>query len=161
MAEDARSDDETYRAHARALADAVDAALASWVVRSVEQRARESGLELSPAARNAAEEAGRRCVAEVGPQVRDLLLTDPDEQRTTPLVMLRSATRYATGVLHALGVPPVDRDEFAVRAFPGDAFDLAPASFAAVDPRLQEPGLVWGAAKAHVHLARRRAEGRR
>jgi hypothetical protein len=40
-------------------------------------------------------------------------------------------------------------------------YDLTPASFADVDPALHEPGLVWGAAKAHVHLARRRREGRR
>ena len=30
-----------------------------------------------------------------------------------------------------------------------------------LDPALHEPGLRWGAAKAHVVLARRRAEGRR
>ena len=47
------------------------------------------------------------------------------------------------------------------RAFPDDVYDLAPASFADVDPALHEPGLVWGAAKAHVHLARRRRDGRR
>ena len=35
-------------------------------------------------------------------------------------------------------------------------YDLAPANFADVDPALAEPGLLWGAAKAHVHLARHR-----
>jgi hypothetical protein len=30
-----------------------------------------------------------------------------------------------------------------------------------VRPDLTEPGIAWGAAKAHVVLARRRAEGRR
>jgi hypothetical protein len=59
-------------------------------------------------------------------------------------------------VLRAAGVPPVRRDEFAEHAFPDDVYDLAPASFADVDPSLHEPGLVWGAAKAHVHLSRRR-----
>ena len=53
------------------------------------------------------------------------------------------------------------RDEVAVRQFPDDVYDLVPASFAEVDPELHEPGLVWGAAKAHVHLARRRSEGAR
>ena len=33
--------------------------------------------------------------------------------------------------------------------------------FADVDPTLHEPGLRWGASKAHVVLLRRRAEGRR
>jgi hypothetical protein len=55
----------------------------------------------------------------------------------------------------------VARDEFSLRNFPDDVYDLTPASFADVDPELHEPGLLWGAAKAHVHLARRRREGRR
>ena len=46
-------------------------------------------------------------------------------------------------------------------SFPDDPYDLTPGSFADVDPSLHEPGLVWGAAKAHVVLARRRREGRR
>jgi hypothetical protein len=84
-----------------------------------------------------------------------------DQQATGPLALLREAVRYPTAVLADAGVPPVVRDEFAVRAFPDDAYGLAPAAFADVDPSLHEPGLVWGAAKAHVVLARRRAEGRR
>jgi hypothetical protein len=40
-------------------------------------------------------------------------------------------------------------------------YDLSPAAFADLDPSLREPGLTWGAAKAHVHLARRRREGLR
>jgi hypothetical protein len=48
-----------------------------------------------------------------------------------------------------------------MRSFPDDVYDLTPASFADVDPALHEPGLVWGAAKAHVHLARRRRQGKR
>ena len=59
-------------------------------------------------------------------------------------------------MLREAGVEPAERDEFATRAFPDDAYDLAPASFADVHPSLHEPGLVWGAAKAHVHLRRRR-----
>ncbi len=45
--------------------------------------------------------------------------------------------------------------------FPDDDYDLTPASFGDLDPALHEPGLVWGAAKAHVFLARRRAAGQR
>ena len=58
-------------------------------------------------------------------------------------------------------VPAVaDRDAFAVQQFPDDDYDLAPPSFADVDPGLQELALTWGAAKAHLHLSRRRREGR-
>ena len=78
-----------------------------------------------------------------------------------PLALVRQAVPYPTEVLRSAGVPPVARDEFAARQFPDDDYDLAPTSFAELDPELHEPGLVWGAAKAHVHLARRRAAGQR
>ena len=45
--------------------------------------------------------------------------------------------------------------------FPDDVYDLAPATFDDVSPDLHDPGLRWGAAKAHVHLKRRRAAGQR
>ena len=67
--------------------------------------------------------------------------------------------RYPTEVLAAAGATPVERDDFAVRAFPDDPFDLSPAAFGDVDERLTEPGMRWGAAKAYVHLARRRSRG--
>lgn len=157
----APEDEERYRQLATELAEAVDLALEPWVVRSIEARCRESGHVVDDEVRAAAHAAGRRCRDEVGGAVRELLLTDPDDQRGSPLALLRSGTRFATEVLRALGVPPVARDEFAESAFAGDVYDLSPASFADVDPALHEPGLMWGAAKAHIHLARRRAEGRR
>ena len=146
---------------AGALADAVEAAIGPWVHRRVAAVADawRPGLaaELGPAAAAAGEEARR----DVGARMRALLEADVDEQAAGPLALLREAVRHPTAVLAAAGVAPVARDEFAERAFPDDAYDLAPATFADVDPALHEPGLVWGAAKAHVVLARRRAEGRR
>lgn len=152
---------ELYRVHAAALADAIEAVLPRWVRRSVQARLDAAGRPFDDAAASAADDAAARALAEVSPKVRALVLTDPDDQVTTPLSILRDATSYATGALQVLGVPAVERDEFAERSFPDDPYDLAPAAFADVDPELHEPGMVWGAAKAHVHLTRRRAEGRR
>ena len=104
--------------------------------------------------RRAATEAGRQAAAEVAPQVRALVAADIDDQRTTPLSLVRGAVRYPTGVLTAAGVPPVKRDEQQERLFPDDVYDLAPATFADVDPALEEVGLAWGAAKAFEHLQR-------
>jgi hypothetical protein len=53
-------------------------------------------------------------------------------------------------------VPAIERDRQAEAQFPDDDYDLTPASFADLDPALHEPGLRWGAAKAHVHLRRHR-----
>ena len=107
-----------------------------------------------PAVLDAAQEAGRRAAVEVGAEVRALVGADIDDQRTTPLALLRSAVRYPTQVLSDAGVAPVERDPVQVRLLPDDLYDLSPASFADVDPALAEPGLVWGAAKAFAHRRR-------
>ncbi|HWJ61425.1 MAG TPA: hypothetical protein VNS19_05610 [Acidimicrobiales bacterium] len=155
------SDEELLASHAAVLANGIERALGPWVVRCVVDRADAWQPGLGRTLLGAAEDAGRRAGAEVGPQVRALLALDVDAQPTGPLAVLRGAVRFPTGVLAEAGVPDVVRDEFAERAFPEDRYDLAPAAFADLDPALHEPGLVWGAAKAHVVLARRRAEGRR
>ncbi len=148
--------------YAAALADGVEAALPQWVERSVERvHVQALGRRPPPEVRAAAAEAGRAAATDVGTKVRELLRADVDEQWTGPLAVVRRAVPYPTAVLRDAGVPPVERDDVAVRQFPDDAYDLSPASFADLDPGLHDAGLVWGAAKAHVHLARRRAEGRR
>lgn len=154
------SDDEALAGYAAALADTVEEVLAGWVHRVVSERTEgRTGLPADLDARAAA--AGTAAVQAVVPALRRLLATDVDEQRTNPLALLRGAVRFPTAVLRDLSVPPVPRDDFARRILPDDDYDLAPAAFADIDPRLGEPGLVWGAAKAHVILGRRRAEGRR
>ncbi len=141
---------EGVEPHATALADAIVAALPGWVERCVAARLPSPNREAAAAA----EEAGRRAAIEVAHEVRALLAADIDEQRTTPLALLRGAVRYPTEVLEAAGVAPVDRDPVQVRLFPDDLYDLAPANFADVDPALAEPGMVWGAAKALAHRRR-------
>ena len=101
--------------------------------------------------------AAQAARAEVDASLRALLVSDVDDQRTNPLSILRQAARYPSGVLAAAGVPPVVRDAQAERLFPEDLYDLGPAAFAALGATVHEAGLVWGAAKAHVVLARRRS----
>jgi hypothetical protein len=140
--------------HAVALADAIELALPAWVERSVERVMKAWHGEVDDDVRREAVAAGRQAADEVGPQVRALLDTDIDAQRTTPLSLMRGAVRYPTAVLRAAGVPAVVRDEQQERLFPDDVYDLAPASFADVDPALAEVGVAWGAAKAFEHLQR-------
>jgi len=157
MASQSNPDDERMLdQYAMELADAIESALAGWVVRSVERRLRDWTGTADPTVVDRARAAGDQARAEVGPEVRQLLSLDVDAQRTNPLSVVRTAVRYPTEVLQFAGVPPVQRDEFAERAFPDDVYDLSPASFSDVDPSLYEPGLVWGAAKAHIHLTRHR-----
>ena len=142
---------------ATALADAIEAALPGWVERCVARRAAGAGRAVDPDVARAATAAGVRARVEVGARVRRLLALDIDEQRTNPLSLLRDAVRYPTEVLRGAGVPVVDsRDDFAIRAFPDDEYDLTPATWVDVDPSLQDPGITWGAWKAYTHLSRRR-----
>ncbi|MGE3621934.1 MAG: hypothetical protein AB7L84_15880 [Acidimicrobiia bacterium] len=148
--------------YAGALAAGVVAALPGWVERCVELRWRQwCGGDAGEELRAAARRAGRAAVAQVEPELRALLATDVDAQRANPLALVRGSVRHPTQVLRAAGVPPVERDEQAATLFPDDDYDLAPAAFADLDPALADLGLAWGAAKAHVVLARRRREGRR
>jgi hypothetical protein len=133
---------------AQALADAIDAALPGWVEACV--TARSGGR---PAGADAAT-AGERARAEIAPRVRALLAQDVDEQRSTPLAILREAVRFPTEALRAAGVPPVERDDFARERFPDDDYDLTPATFADLGPQVFEAGITWGAAKAWVHKER-------
>src|SRR4051812_13556054 len=117
-------------AYAAELTDGIEAALPRWVERSVERVLVAYRGGVDPDERRASEAAGAEAVAATAPAVRELLLTDIDEQRTSPLALVRGAVRYPTRVLQQAGVPPVERDPFTVRQFPDDAYDLTPASFA-------------------------------
>lgn len=98
-------------------------------------------------------------VAVLDPELERILLADPDAGAGSPLAAIRASTRPVTEHLRALGVPPVGRDAFAEENFRDDVYDLGPATFADIDESLHEPGLLWGAARAHVHLRRRREAG--
>jgi hypothetical protein len=147
--------------YATALADGIEQAIPGWIERSVRRVLADQGIAVDDVVTARIADAGRAAREDGGRRVRALLSTDIDARTGNPLAVLRSLVPHATAVLEAAGAHPVARDEFGVRSFPDDVYDLSPASFADVDPALHEPGLLWGAAKAHVHLARRRREGKR
>ena len=137
------------------LADGLDRHLGPWIERLLLER---GGGRLDAARR---EQVAAEVAASALPVVRALLATDVDRQRSNPLAIIRAALDPATRALAAAGVEPIARDPFAESSFPDDRYGLVPAGFIDIAEELHEPGLRWGAAKAHVHLARRRAEGRR
>jgi hypothetical protein len=136
---------------------AVEVALPTWVQRVVADRWDQwRGGELPPAVAEAAADAASEASAAVVPALRELLACDVADQAGNPLALVRRATVYPTRVLAATGMPEVVRDDHAVRLFPADVYDLMPATFGDLDPSVHDPGLRWGAAKAHVVLRRRR-----
>lgn len=149
------ADDELLARYSRELADGVERALPGWVSAAVARRV--PGGDLEPW-RAEVDEAAQEAVADVGARVRELLQLDVDEQWTNPLTLIRSAIRYPNRILAAAGTPEIARDDQAMRFLPEDVYDLAPTSFADLAPELHDVGIGWGAAKAHVHLRRRRRE---
>ena len=156
-----RTDEQRFAEHGRQLAAAIDAVIEPWVTRCVTETCAAAGIPVDDRVRDAASDAARRCRREVAAEMAALVAADVDAQTVTPLQVLRTSVRFPTEALVDLGVEPPRRDDFDRRAFPEDIYGLGPAGFSDVDPSLRDPGLAWGAAKAHVVLARRRAEGRR
>jgi hypothetical protein len=153
-APDADDLESALRPHAEALAAAVDRYLPGWVERCVERVHRERVGPPPASVLAAAVTAGREAQADIGVRVRALLAVPSDEQRTTPLAVLREGAAYPTKVLLEVGVPVRERDAMDTAMFPNDVYALGPATFADLDPALAEPGLAWGAAKAWVHRRR-------
>lgn len=148
-------DEESLAAYGSALGDAFERIAAAWFVRLVEERS--PGATAYDEAANQLEAAAQATVA----GLRALLAADITRQQIGPLeVLRRSVVGVPTHVLKGMQAPVAIRDDFAQSNFPDDVYGLTPASFGDVDPSLHEPGLVWGAAKAHVHLRRRRDAAR-
>ncbi len=103
----------------------------------------------------AAAVAGAAAGARVERELQQLFALDPAAQRVTPLQIIRSLQREASGVLRAAGVPEVERDPFETRSFPDDVYGIVlktPADLG--DDELGGALLAWGLGKAKVLRAR-------
>lgn len=143
---------------------AIDATTHEWLLRCVMktyvQQLGTPRLALEEKLVAAAQLAAEQGLAYVAGELRRELSKDVDEQRVNPLQVLRNAVVFPTRVLLEFGVPPVVRDEMDARMMPDDVFGLSPAHWNDVHESLLEPGVMWGAAKAHKVLQRRREEGK-
>jgi hypothetical protein len=139
------------------LVRAIESALGPWVQTSVETVLRAQGRSIDGETATLIEVARRDATLTIVQELQTVLALDVDEQRQNPLSILRAAVRYPTQVLRAVGAQPVARDEFDEQSFPDDEFALTPAAFSDFGSAVHDAGIMWGAAKAHVHLQRRRA----
>ena len=155
-----RCDDAGVDVYVQQLADAATDAVPVWLRRCVIGTARRLMGTCSAELMSAAEAMVDAATPIVVGELLDLLAIDVDAQGRNPLSIFRAAVRFPTEVLRLHSVPVVRRDEFAVRHFPTDVYDLSPATWADVDESLRDPGMIWGAWKAKTVLDRRRAEGR-
>lgn len=136
---------------AESLVAALDAHLEPWLVRV--GAARLPAGAGAAAVEDLARAASRSAVLAVT-ELRHLVGLDVDEQRTTPLSVVRSAVAEVTAVLAAHGAVAPERDAWSVERFPDDVYDLAPATLADIDPSVGDAAVAWGAAKAWEHRRR-------
>ena len=149
-------DDAALARYGDELVHAVESAVGEWVQSRVVAVLCAQGRPIDERTTALIRAACVEATSAVVAQLKAVLALDVDEQRQNPLSILRSAVRYPTQVLRTVGAQPVARDEFDERAFPYDEFALTPAAFADFGPAVHDAGITWGAAKAHVHLQRRR-----
>ena len=124
------------------LVEVVDAELAGWIERRM--------LALDPDSAAPPRTLARSCADDTVRRLRELLARDIDQQRTTPLQVVREAMAAPTEALAAAGVPPVRRDPRQLEVEPDDVYDLGPATWADLGEDVGQAGLMWGAAKAMV-----------
>ena len=146
---DTTADEAVLADRGARLADAVAAALPGWVERSLRRRAPDVPDEVVAAVTAEVE-------ADVLPPLRALLAQDVDQQRESPLAVVRRAAGTVGGALDALGAPPAVRDDHQRSLFPDDDHDVVPASFADLSEEAGRLGIEWGATKAFVHRRRHR-----
>lgn len=153
------ADDERRLAEVAAeLLDTLLAAIPGWVDRTVTERARSAGIDLGRGDLDRVAATGHRLAERLRDPLTRVLTADVDTAVGTPLALLRAGVGGINDLLDDMGVPRPARGRFEADRFPDDRHLVGPASFADVDDAVHGPGLLWGAARARVHL-RRRQEG--
>jgi len=160
---DQRSDEQRGLALLQKASDAilvgVERELPGWVERSVRRILDAWGRTPSDTRERAerdAVDAGRAATGRVVGELRELFALDAEAQRSTPLELVRRAYRESIAVLAAVGIPSVERDEFAERAWPDDTYGLVVHGLGDLgDEDLAPLQMAWGLAKAKVVRARR------
>lgn len=153
------SDDERRLGELSAeLLDGVLAAIPGWIERVVAERSETATRTLPPEHRRRIDRASAALTRLLEGPLQTVLLADVDAGAGSPLAVLRANNGPLNALLDELAVPRPARDPFEAERFPDDHHGVGPASFTDIDPALHDRSLVWGAARAHVHLRRRREE---
>ncbi len=143
------SPDAVLAAAGLALGEAILASIESWAECQMVSRG-------GPGLAGEGRAAGALIGAHIAPQLAALLAADVDEQRGTPLTILRAAHGPLTELLGAHGISHVGRDASEIAAQPDDVYGLGPRTFADLGPEVHEAGIRWGVSKAFAHRARHR-----
>ena len=151
--------EQAFQHYSVELTAAIDRDVRAWLTMSVRSRIPTDrwSAELDTTVEQMAESTHREILSELA----TLLSQDLDDQRDTPLGVLRRAAIPATELLAAQQIPPLQRDEFERKADPYDHYGIAPKTWSDVSETVGSAGIAWGAAKAYVHLQRRNSKNNR
>lgn len=144
-------DDEKFAQYGQLLNAAVCEAVRPWLVRELTIRVGEIDGELAERIEGTALEVER--------SIAELVAADVDEPLSGPLERIRVATQPLNDELERRGVAPPARNPVDQQMRPLDRYELGPMTFRDLSEAMHEAGITWGAAKAHLHLARHRAPG--
>jgi hypothetical protein len=133
--------------YGRVLAAAVIESLPLWTSEIVADRAGPSHAEQALA-------LGYEIAEHVEGPLLDLLTSDMDTQRQSPLALLRLQVSPLTDFLRSIGAQPARRDAYDEAAFPDDVYGVSPKSWTDFGDDVADAGLRWGAAKAMAHRQR-------
>ena len=135
-------------------ADQLAAALPDWIDRIARQRMLEGGVLVDERSDGLIADCAAATSKILAAKVRAAVLADVDSASGSPLAVVRDGVGPLNDLLTELGVGASARDRTMIEMFPDDVHDLGPASFSDISADLHDPGITWGAARAHVHLKR-------
>ena len=144
---------------ARELHQVSVAATPGWVKRCIGQLVTKQQINWPVMGDSWLELSVEQAVEFIDCELDNLLVTDIDQQRTTPLSIFRAAVQFPAELLNKIGADPVNTSDTVGWKDPSDHFGLTPGNLADISYEVSVAGARWGAAKAGLHLVRRQAEG--
>lgn len=146
------NDEAKFLEHGQQLHRAVSGAIRPWLDALIESRVSGSSLTTELA------ETLDGITTAVDRSIAELINADVEKPLSGPLERIRREVEPLNDVLDRLGVSPPHRDPVDVQMRPGDRHALGPMTFRDLGDDVHEAGITWGAAKAHLHLQRRRPD---
>lgn len=142
------SDDEAFAGYGQALFQAVSEAVRPWLRILVDARVTDVDAGLHIVLEQVAVDAEQA--------IRVLIDADVETPLSGPLERIRRAVEPLNVALAERDAPPPRRNPLDVEMRPHDLYDLGPMTFRDLGDAVHDAGIAWGAAKAHVHMQRRR-----
>ena len=141
-------DDAKYLEYGQRLADAIAADIGPWLQTELAKTLDDPDDELQALLRSVESETKRA--------ITELVTADVDIPLSGPLERIRRSIEPLTEALGERQVPAPLRNPLDVEMRPDDRYGFGPMTFLDISPEVHEAGIAWGAAKAHLHMQRRR-----